>query len=866
MRTSYMRRTIVFLSLLVAPLARAQDQPWVVKHADRISMGNRYVERVISLSPGKGMSSKIVNRLSGKTYALRDDIFELQMVFAGLGPAPGKEQDGENDVLLSANDFRFTGYQVSDRPAGGKELSLNFRYEWGLSAIAVTVHCAIDSARYSLRKWIEVSDSRDSVQFLDRIYVEAMTFSRPLFSGGKLGQPLFNDDIFMGVEYPTAETDIRGGAVRSGYVVGREIGSAPYRSHSTILGCSPSAAVRVGAFMDYIDGIRVNGTRPYLLYNSWYDLRNPAIANDSLGIMNEQRVLGTIDAFRTNLIDRRGIGLDAFVLDDGWDSYERVWGIDSLRFPKGFTAVAGALRGTNTALGLWASPFGGYSNRDRRVRWANANGYETTGDFLCLAGTKYHAFYKHAMEGYEKNFGVGYFKWDGMLLSCSEPHHGHPPGMYSRGAQVDAYCDIMNAVRKRDPHVFLNITTGAWLSPWWLRYADCMWMQGEDFAYQENAPSLDDRQKSITYKDVVLYDDLRRMGLLFPVSGLMTHGIIKGRYNLLGGANESISSFCDESMMYFGRGVMMWELYISPDLLSQAEWDAIASSVKWAKANLEVLRNTRMVLGDPRKGEAYGFLHMKREKGILLVRNPGPAGRAVHLNLTPDLGDFEPSTDYYVNVIYPYNRILPKPVRTGGVLSLDLGGYEVMTAELVPAKNLDRSLPIGVRYSIDNGDLFAWKRAGGGPVTVGSAARTHISNAGAECTARLNVNVPNDIPVARIAVLLTLSPGSPHTRPPDFHMVVNRQAREVSVEGGDSTWFWATAGLDAGRNGVECSIRFPEKEKGNVSVWLMGDRRLSGRKIGRITGSEGNILPSKPYPASMERVFTPLARGQINTN
>jgi hypothetical protein len=896
-----MRNGILFILLFFAPLARAQDQAYVGEHNDRISIGNRYVERVISLPPGKGGSSKIVNKLSGKTYIIQDNIFELQMVFAGLGPAPGKEQNGENDVVLSAKDFRFTGYEVRDRPGGGKELTLKFRYDWGLSGLLLKANFEIDSARYSLRKWIEVSDSLDSIQFVDRMYVESMTFSHPRFSGGKLGQPLFNDDIFWGVEYPTAETEIHGNAVRIGYVCGCEIGSEPYRSHSSILGCARSSSNRVDAFMDYVDGIKVSGTRPYLLYNSWYDLRNPAIAEDSLGIMNEKTVLSTIDAFKTNLYDRHGIRLDAFVLDDGWDSYDQVWGIDSLRFPKGFSAVANALKSTNSPLGLWASPFGGYSNRDLRVRWANKNGYETTGNFLCLAGTKYRAFYKNAMEGYERNFGVGYFKWDGMLLSCSEPNHGHPQGTYSRGAQVDAYIDVMNSVRKQDPQVFLNITTGAWLSPWWLRYADCMWMQGEDYAYQENAPSLNDRQKSITYKDVVLFDDLRKMGLLFPMSSMMTHGIIKGRYNLLGGANESLGSFCDEAMMYFGRGVMMWELYISPDVLSAGEWNAIASSVKWAKSNRGVLKKTRMVLGDPRKGEAYGYLHMTREKGILLVRNPGPAERTVRVNLTPDLGDFDASTDYYVKVIYPYNRILSDPVRLGGVLSLGLGGYEVLTAELVPADNIDRSLPIGQRYSIENGDLLVWGTRGersairslddnrlgdvrfGEPVTNDSnrldevrfgklatkvrfSANSHTSGDGTESSTRLDVSVPEDFAKAEIAVLLELSQGSQHKKAPVFKMVVNGVSRDAAIEGGDSTWFWVTSGLDRGRNGIECSIRFAEKEKGKVSFWLMGDRQLSGQKIRIGAVSEEPLLPAKPYPASIEKVFMPLSHAEIHTN
>lgn len=327
------------------------------------------------------------------------------------------------------------------------------------------------------------------------------------------------------------------------------------------------------------------------------------------------------------------------------------------------------------------------------------------------------------------------------------------------------------------------------------------------------------------------------------------------------------------------------ELYVSPDVLSPGEWNAIASSIKWAKSNQDVLKKTRMVLGDPRGGEAYGYLHMTREKGILLVRNPGPSERTVRLSLTPDLGDFDASRDYYVRVIYPYNRVLPAPVRLNGVLSLGLGGYEVLTAELVPAKDFDRSLPIGVRYSIENGDLLVWGRRGerstirslgnnrlgevrfGEPVTkVGCTANSHISGDGTECSTRLNVSVPEDFGKAEVAVLLELNAGMPHKKVPTFTMAVNGVSRDAAVEGGDGTWFWVTADLDKGRNGIECSIRFAEKEKGKVSFWLKGDKQLSGQKIRRIAGGEDRIVPAKPYPASIEKVFMPLSRFKVNTN
>ncbi len=95
--------------------------------------------------------------------------------------------------------------------------------------------------------------------------------------------------------------------------------------------------------------------------------------------------------------------------------------------------------------------------------------------------------------------------------------------------------------------------------------------------------------------------------------------LLKGRLNFLGGNDESLHSFSNEVMMYFGRGVMMWELYVSPELLSNSEWEAIASAIKWAKENKEVLTKTKMILGDPLKREPYGYTHFTEDKGNTLT-------------------------------------------------------------------------------------------------------------------------------------------------------------------------------------------------------------------------------------------------------
>jgi len=490
------------------------------------------------------------------------------------------------------------------------------------------------------------------------------------------------------------------------------------------------------------------------------------------------------------------------------------------------------------------------------------------------------------MVNYAKKYDLGYFKWDGFLLASNDPGHGHLPGIYSREANVSTYIDIIKAVRKVNPDIFLNITTGTWLSPWWLEYADCIWMQGEDYGYAENVPSLNDRDKAITYKDAVLWNDYRKFNLLFPMSSLMTHGIIKGRLNFLGGKNESLDSFSNAVMMYFGRGVMMWELYVSPDLLSNGEWNAIASSIKWAKANKRVLEKTRMILGNPIKDQAYGYLHMRKDKGILLLRNPDVSRRTVSIDMTPGLGDIDPSTEYYVKVIYPYNLILPNPVKMNQNLTVKLNGYEVLAAELIPAGKMDKKLPVGVKYAFDNGRIIVYGEPGNqqtiesvgkrklGNIRFGKkgadpdfAEESPTKNDGRTFVSHVKISLPNNYQNAKFGFLLKSDTALGKKNKPDFKIKINGSEAKVHVEQEHGKWFWVTATMASGENQIDYSASFVSPEKGQISSWIISDELLTGKRLGRVSSKSSinhEILPAKPYPANIQKDIIPIKSYEIS--
>ena len=866
---------IIFLLLLIsfANSVFGQNTSYIKENESALKIGNQFIERTITILDNKPGTSEIINKLSGQHYSLTSNEFSLDIVFAGFGPALGKNQNGENPSAITSKNFQYDGYNILNND-NCKTLVLKYSLKDYLYSFYIDLYYKVVDNEPYIRKWIEISDSSEGIHFLDKINVEDFNFSNPKFSHGEFGQPVFNKDIFLAVEYPAVQNLINENQIKIGYVIGKKITKDKIISYPSIIGVSPSDIKLEQSFMSYIDSIKVKGTRPFLLYNSWYDLRNPAIAEDPESIMNEKNVLERIDSFKKYMVEKHNITLDAFVLDDGWDNYNSIWEIDTRHLPNKFTPFLSPLREMHTALGIWASPFCGYSNRDKRVKWGSEHGYEKTGDFLCFAGKNYKAQFERKMVEYTKEFNMGYFKWDGFLLACNEPDHGHLPGVYSREELISTYIHMMQAVRKINPDIFINITVGSWLSPWWLQYADCIWMQGEDYAYAEDVPSMNPRDKAITYRDAVLWDNYQNQKLLFPISSLMTHGIIKGRLNFLGGKDEALDSFTNEVMMYFGRGVMMWELYVSPDLLSDAEWDAIAKSLKWAKSNKDILSKTKMILGNPLKREPYGYVHLTSEKGIVLLRNPYLDSKEVTIKLDSSIGEMSSNEDYIVKIVYPYNKVLPEKFRFPGNLSFRLNGYEIVLLELIPVNKIEPNTPLGVRYDInEKGNIILYDEFGaqinytlypqaekksvkldGEPANITFKNTENIIVDGNNLNGNFFVEVPYNYLNAKLAFLIEPEGRLLKENMPLIKIFVNGLPVETTIEQENGRWFWITAPIQGGENRIQFELIFKEKSASKINLWLMADQILEAVLLNEKLNIDTELLPTKPYSSEIKKV------------
>jgi hypothetical protein len=426
--------------------------------------------------------------------------------------------------------------------------------------------------------------------------------------GSVQGSPVFAGQMFFAVEHPMAECAGARGRVTGSLRRGSDLPPGASLDVSAVIGTTSPGQTRRD-FLGYLERERIHPYRPFLHYNSWYDIAWPG------HLMNEGICLAVIDGYAGPLIRDRGVRLDAFVFDDGWDEHRSLWGFHS-GFPRGFTPLRERAGPLGSSLGVWMSPWGGYGDEQRRrVEWGKAQGFEMRGSGYALAGSNYNARFTAACFDFIRTYGCTYFKFDG--IGGGTYASGAPP---EAAPDLEALLHLAVRIHEEQPATFINCTVGTWPSPFWLWGADSIWRQGQDIAFAGPWGTMRDRW--ITYRDGEVFSRIVRRGPLFPLNSLMLHGVALAKLGTPTRMNNDVAAFRREVRNYFASGTGLQELYVSHDLLTAEHWDALAEAAKWARARAPVLVDGHWVGGNPVEGEVYGFAAWSPDRATLMLRNP----------------------------------------------------------------------------------------------------------------------------------------------------------------------------------------------------------------------------------------------------
>jgi len=627
----------------------------------RIVLENDMVAVRWSLGQGEVTGSELIVHPDDKSVPLSKDLFILKFSDGAIvRSSTMRFKDGPRIEKLQAA----TGSSQGSQHYDGQQAVLVF--EDTVRKLQITWKAILrDGSNYVRQELSFHADSDQPIKEVELVDFKAHSAS---VDGTVKGTPVVLGNIFAGFEHPLSACEVKNGEAQCSIHRELSLRAGQTVTYSSVIGASPAGQMRRG-FLNYIERERARPYRPFLHYNSWYDIgyNNP---------YDEAAALDVIRSFGKELVQKRGVKIDSFLFDDGWDDPHTLWSFGA-GFPNGFTPLKVAAEQHGAEAGVWLSPWGGYDKaKEERLKYGRLHGFETNKGGFALSGPNYYARFRDVTLKFIRDYGVNQFKIDGT----GNVNSVLPGSRFDSDFQ--AAISLMSEWRSANPAIYINLTTGTYPSPFWLQYADSIWRGGDDHAFAGVGTW---RERWITYRDADTYRGVVKQGPLFPLNSLMLHGLIYARQakNL---ASDPGRDFANEVHSYFGSGTQLQEMYISHSLLSDEDWDTLAEAAQWARRNADVLIDTHWIGGDPAKLMVYGWAAWSPLKGVLTLRNPSDKEQTYVLDVA-EAFELPSGAARRFQARSPWKKdqaIKPLHLVAGTKHTLTLAPFEVVNLEAIP--------------------------------------------------------------------------------------------------------------------------------------------------------------------------------------
>ncbi len=629
-----------------------------------IVIENEGLRKTLILEKGRIVSSEIFNKLCGLNLKSGEGSEEFILKFKS-GFFSKKEIKASELKVLSSHKT------VTD---SGESYEVTFKsfkvYDSKLSLKLIYTYRSEGSV---IKKHIELSyDKRgDKAFILDCINFESLSFDSSLKCWSipkqadshvpgyalEIGQPLYVDSLFFGVEFPATLNKIEKNVTTLRYYSGKKLTDIMknnlFVSREAVLGAADGNTFPQvqRAFFEYIKTI----SKPIKLrrqYNSWYD--------HMLNITREN-VYSSFLEIEKAMTKTGEKPLDCYVADDGWNDYSKgFWGFNN-KFPDElypFSSLTGAL---SSNFGLWLGPRGGYTNDTpkfaKHIEKAG-NGYvNKNSKDICVASDKYIAKASELLLDFQKRFDLNYWKLDGFAQRpCKDKKHDHMTGgdsyMYFYTDVWEKWTEVFDKLYENSKgNYWINLTCYAPPSPWFLMHVSSLWMQiSDDVGFVGKKGQSGDKDRMLSYRDDKYYDFYNSRQFQFPQRALYNHDPIYGNEAKVSMNDEDFRSYLFTMAM---RGTCFWELYYSYSMMNEAKWRINYSVLRFLEDNIDVLANSVIFGGRPSEKQVYGFSAFAENEGILCLRNPADTPAEYTVRLDESIGVSK-------NLIYaPMTQILP---------------------------------------------------------------------------------------------------------------------------------------------------------------------------------------------------------------
>ena len=551
---------------------------------------------------------------------------ELFKVLLGDGKTITASEMKLEDVKMVALTENPSAATASLRYAG-KALEARFTYK----ELSIVWRAVLRNGSHYLRTEMDIQAAKDlpmeGIVAMNYLVAKNSAYTAPEVVGNTRGAILASNHIFAGLETPMGLNSSKdeGNATHIEGLWRRNttLKAGKTWNISSVVGLVAPNQLR-RSFLAYSERERAVAWRPYPVYISWYELnidRNNAQAPSYKGNMTVEQCADVVSHWKTHFYDKYHMAPKAFVWDDGWDQYG-TWTFNP-NFPNGFDEPANEAKKMGTGIGAWLGPVGGYgqSGEYRRAYWRSKGGMQ-------LSNEDYYNFFIRCCTNMIDRYDFRFFKFDGISAQASAigPDEG------TRGEEnAEAIISIERAVRQKRPDIFLNTTVGTWASPFWFHFTDAVWRQEGD--YGEAGDQGTDRERWITYRDRLVYQNFIQRSPVCPINTLMTHGFILSRWGAVS-KNMDYDGIVREMRCAFACGSGMVELYNDYKLMDEikdnqgnagALWKDLAECIKWQQEQADVLPDAHWVGGNPwdgKKANVYGWAAWNGKKSVLTLRNP----------------------------------------------------------------------------------------------------------------------------------------------------------------------------------------------------------------------------------------------------
>lgn len=514
----------------------------------------------------------------------------------------------------------------------GKALEARFTYE----ELSIVWRAVLRNGSHYLRTEMDIQAAKDlpmkGIVAMNYLVAKNSAYTAPEVVGNTRGAILASNHIFAGLETPMGLNSCKdeGNATHIEGLWRRNttLKAGKTWNISSVVGLVAPKQLR-RSFLAYSERERAVAWRPYPVYISWYELnidRNNAQAPSYKGNMTVEQCADVVSHWKTHFYDKYQMAPKAFVWDDGWDQYG-TWTFNP-NFPNGFDEPANEAKKMGTGIGAWLGPVGGYgqSGEYRRAYWRSKGGMQ-------LSNEDYYNFFIRCCTNMIDRYDFRFFKFDGISAQASAigPDEG------TKGEEnAEAIISIERAVRQKRPDIFLNTTVGTWASPFWFHFTDAVWRQEGD--YGEAGDQGTDRERWITYRDRLVYQNFIQRSPVCPINTLMTHGFILSRWGAVS-KNMDYDGIVREMRCAFACGSGMVELYNDYKLMDEikdnqgnagALWKDLAECIKWQQEQADVLPDAHWVGGNPwdgKKANVYGWAAWNGKKSVLTLRNPSTSAQ-----------------------------------------------------------------------------------------------------------------------------------------------------------------------------------------------------------------------------------------------